>query len=108
MELGETISDAARREIMEECGLGIEVGEVIEVRDAIVRDAEGRVRFHYVLVDVLARWVGGELSVGSDIDDARWASDAELAGFDLTEGLLPVLRNALRGRGALDLTPQTG
>lgn len=108
MELGETVRDAARREVMEECALEIEVGEVIAVRDAIVHDDEGRIRFHYVLVDVVARWLGGELAAGSDIDDARWASEGDLATFDLTTGLLPVLRTVLKGRAALDFPPQTG
>jgi ADP-ribose pyrophosphatase len=108
IELGETISDAARREVMEECGLEIEVGDVIAVRDAIVNDVEGRIRFHYVLVDVVARWAGGELAAGSDIDDARWASEEELSTFDLTDGLLPVLTTVLGGHAALDFPPQTG
>ena len=108
MELGETVRDAARREVMEECGLEIEVGQVIAVRDAVVRDDEGRVRFHYVLVDVVARWLGGELAAGSDVDDARWVSGGDLATYDLTKGLLPVLRTVLKGRAALDFPPQTG
>ncbi len=105
MELGETVRDAARREVMEECALEIEVGQVIAVRDAVVRDDEGRVRFHYLLVDVVARWLSGELAAGSDVDDARWASEEDLATYDLTKGLLPVLRTVLKGRAALDFPP---
>ncbi len=106
MELGETIQETARREVREECGVQIEVGEVVEVRDAIVRDSEGRVRYHYVLVDVVARYVDGELTVGSDADDAGWVSEEELASYDLTTGLLPVLRRCLLGHN-LDFPEHT-
>jgi 8-oxo-dGTP diphosphatase len=93
MELGETVREAARREVMEECGVEIEAGDVIEVRDAIVRDKAGRIQFHYVLVDVIARYVSGELRVGSDVEDARWVSKEDIVGFNLTPGLLPLLES---------------
>lgn len=96
VELGETIPEAARREVQEECGLKIEVHDIVEVVDAIVRDEDGTVQYHYILIDVLASYVGGELMPGSDIDDAKWVSEQELASFDLTESALPVIRKALR------------
>jgi ADP-ribose pyrophosphatase YjhB (NUDIX family) len=105
VELGETVREAARREVLEECSLEIEVGDVVDVLDSIVRDEKGRVRYHYVLVDLLATCVSGELTVGSDIDDARWVTEEELVELDLTKSLLPVVRKALRRRG-LDLPTQ--
>jgi 8-oxo-dGTP diphosphatase len=105
VELDETLREAARREVLEECGLEIEVGEVIAVRDAIVRDEASRIRFHYVLVDLVARCVRGELTPGSDIDDARWVSEGDLTDYDLTDGLLPILRLGLAESGSLDLSP---
>ena len=96
VELGETLQEAAQREVKEECGVQIEIGDVVEVRDAIVRNKADRVRFHYVLVDVEARYLSGELTVGSDAEDARWVSEEELAGYDLSAGLLPVLQRCLR------------
>jgi 8-oxo-dGTP diphosphatase len=108
VELGETIREAAQREVKEECGLDIKVGDVISVRDAIVRDDEDRIRFHYVLVDVVAGHVGGKLSAGSDVVDARWVSKGELDGFDLTRGLLPVLLHGLDEFSNLDLSTWTG
>jgi 8-oxo-dGTP diphosphatase len=107
MELGETVREAARREVMEECGVEIEAGDVIEVRDAIVPDEAGRIRFHYVLVDVIARYASGELRVGSDVDDARWVSKEDIVGFDLTPGLLPLLQSCLE-RGNLDFPEHPG
>ena len=107
MELGETVRETARREVMEECGVEIEAGDVIEVRDAIVPDKAGRIRFHYVLVDVIARYVSGELRVGSDVEDARWVSKEDIVGFDLTPGLLPLLLSCLE-RGNLDFPEHPG
>ncbi len=106
VELGETVSEAARREVQEECGLEIEVGEAMAVRDAIIRDQDGRIRYHYVLIDVVARCVGGELSAASDAADARWFSTAELDSLDLTTGLLLVLLRSLDECSHLDLSPR--
>ncbi|MGA9348934.1 MAG: NUDIX hydrolase [Anaerolineae bacterium] len=85
VELGETVREAARREVQEECGLQVEPGEVLAVMANIVRDEAGRVRFHYVLIDLLAEYVGGELAPASDIGDARWVSKKELGELDVTE-----------------------
>lgn len=96
VELGETIREAAHREVSEECGLEIELGDVVDVIDAIVHDEKGEIRYHYVLIDLLATYVRGELMAGSDIEDARWVSEEELTTFDLTKATLPVIRIALR------------
>lgn len=96
VELGETVREAARREVLEECGVEIEVGEVIDVVDSIVRDEKGTVQYHYALIDLLATYLAGDLTVGSDIADARWVSEDELAGFDLPKPTLLVILKALR------------
>jgi 8-oxo-dGTP diphosphatase len=98
VELGETIREAGRREVLEECGLDIEVGQVVDVVDSIVKDEGGAIRYHYVLVDLLATSVSGSLVVGSDIADARWVSEEDLLAFDLTESTLPLIQKALRLR----------
>ena len=72
LELGETLADGARREVMEECGVEIEVGPLVAVFEPIQRDEDGRLRFHYVVVDYLARYLSGEPRAGDDADDARW------------------------------------
>jgi 8-oxo-dGTP diphosphatase len=107
MELGETIRETARREVMEECGVEIEAGEVVEVRDAIVRDEAGRIRFHYVLVDVIARYVNGELRAGSDVEDARWVSKEDLTKLDLSADLPALLESCLE-RTNLDFPAGAG
>ncbi len=96
LELGETVKEAVEREVMEECGLVIILGEVLAVVDMIQRDEDGRVRFHYVLVDFLATPAGGELTVGSDILDARWVSEEELDELEMPPRARDVARQALR------------
>jgi ADP-ribose pyrophosphatase YjhB (NUDIX family) len=72
VEVGETLEASVAREILEETGLEVVVGPVVEVLDRITRDEEGRVRYHFVLVDYLCWPVGGELRASSDVADARF------------------------------------
>ena len=72
LELGETLAEGACREVMEECGVEIEIGPLVAVFEPMQRDEDGRLRFHYVVVDYLARYVSGKPSAGDDADDARW------------------------------------
>jgi len=72
LELGESLAEGARREVMEECGVEIEVGPLVAVFEPMQRDEDGRLRFHYVVVDYLARYLSGEPRAGDDADDARW------------------------------------
>lgn len=80
LEVGETLLEGVRREVLEETGLVVEPVALIEVLDRIARDGEGRVQFHYVLVDYLCRVTGGELCCATDAVEARWASRDELDG----------------------------
>jgi 8-oxo-dGTP diphosphatase len=96
VELGETLEDSVAREMLEETGLVVEVGAVIEVFDRITRDADGRVRYHFVLVDYLCRPVSGELRAGSDVDEAVLADPSELARYALTEKAQAVIERALQ------------
>ena len=101
VELGETTRDAVVREVAEECGLEIEIVDVCGVLDRVVRDAEGRVRYHWVLVDYLALARGGTLCAGDDAADARWVRVDEVEQYDTTDGLMDMIKRAiaLRERG---------
>jgi ADP-ribose pyrophosphatase YjhB (NUDIX family) len=100
VELGETLEAAVCREVLEETGLEVEPVRVVEVLDRISRDAEGRVEYHYVLVDYACRVRGGVLGSGSDASDARWVS---LEKLEMEAGLagkvIEVIRKALAARG---------
>lgn len=82
-ELGETVAEAARREVVEETGLEVVVRDVIGVVDLIERDEDGRVRFHYTLIDVLAEWHTGEAQAGDDAAEVTWAALDELPRYRL-------------------------
>jgi ADP-ribose pyrophosphatase len=78
VELGETLTQAAEREIREETGILIAAQEPIYVFDMVERDTANRVRFHYVIVDLAARYLGGDLRAGDDAAEARWVSAEEI------------------------------
>lgn len=73
IEVGETITEACARELLEETGLSVEPLGEVETFDIIHRDAEGRVQYHYVIVDLLCRVAGGEIRAGSDATEVVWA-----------------------------------
>lgn len=90
--LGETVRDAARREVHEECRIEIEPEGLVTVLDSIVDSQDGRVRYHYVVIYLLARHTGGEVHPGSDAAEARWVMKEELDGLDMH----PLARRAVQ------------
>jgi 8-oxo-dGTP diphosphatase len=76
--LGETLQQAAKREILEETGITIIPGEPVYSFDTIHRDGKGNVRFHYVIIDLLAKFKEGELKAGDDASEADWFSLKDL------------------------------
>jgi ADP-ribose pyrophosphatase YjhB (NUDIX family) len=96
VEVGEAVEAAARREVAEECDLRVTLHGLVGYVDRIVADEAGRVRYHYVILDFLAVPAGGEPRAGSDAAAVRWVRPEELAGLDVTDGLEPMIRRALR------------
>lgn len=92
--LGESVFDAARREVREETGLVVEVLGLVDVVDSIIRDDDGGVRYHYTLVDVAARWRDGEAMAGSDASDAAWFDLDAIASLGLWAETERVIRLA--------------
>lgn len=95
VEVGETLEAAVAREILEETGLQVEVGPVIEVFDRITRDDDQRVRYHYVLVDYLCWPVAGALRAGSDVDGAALVDPEALSSYRLSPKATAVIQRAL-------------
>jgi 8-oxo-dGTP diphosphatase len=94
VELGESLSVAIQRELAEETGLTVTLLGIAAVLERIFPDPDGAIAYHYVLVDYLCDYSGGELSPGSDITAARFVDLSELAGFDLPQFTSDVIRRA--------------
>lgn len=82
--LGETVFETARREVLEETGLDVEVLGLIDVADSIRTDETGKVRYHYTLVDVVAvpRTPGNPFA-GSDADEVTWMALEDIPELEL-------------------------
>lgn len=93
LELGETLREGARREIREETGIEVRVKDPVYAFDYFERDQEGRIRFHFVIVDLLADYVRGELKAADDALEARWLLPEELDALELTPSTVEVLKN---------------
>jgi ADP-ribose pyrophosphatase YjhB (NUDIX family) len=100
LDVGETLQAGTRREVAEETGLVVDVGPVIDVFDRILLDDEGRVQYHFVLVDYLCTPVGGRLAAASDVSDAAYVSRAEVAHRRVTEKARDVIDRAFDIRDA--------
>jgi len=94
LEVGETLGEGVRRELLEETGIQVRVGELIEVFERINADGSGKTRYHFVVLDYLCEAVGGEARAGSDVTDVAWAAPNELAKFSLTETATRVILKA--------------
>ena len=85
VEIGETLQQAAEREILEETGIRIKANEPVLTFDVIERDPQNRVRYHYVIVDLAADYICGEPRAGDDAIQARWVSEDEARRMPLNE-----------------------
>lgn len=95
MEGGETMAEAALRELREETGVVAEAGPVLDVFDALTRDGDGRARHHYVLVAVMCRWLAGDGEAGDDAAEVGWFAPADLAGMPCVPDLARVVAAAI-------------
>ena len=96
VEVGETLADAVRREVLEETQLTIDVIGLAGYRESILPQAVGDRGRHFVILPFAARWVGGEVMLNDELDDGRWMAIDAVAGLQTTEGLIPILLQAER------------
>ena len=96
LDLGERLTDGARREVLEECAIEVEIGQLVTTFEFMQRDEKGRIEYHYVVLDYWARYLSGEAVAQDDADAVRWVSMAELEGLDLRSETVGVIEQAFR------------
>lgn len=94
VEAGETLAEAAAREVREETALQIEVLALAGHREAVMRDAQGRVERHFVIMCFAARWIAGEPVLNEELDEAHWLAPSEVSGLRTTDGLAEIVASA--------------
>jgi 8-oxo-dGTP diphosphatase len=92
LELGETLQEAAEREVLEETGIIVKAQNPVHIFDMVARDDDGRIKYHYVIVDVETIYISGEPKAGDDADDARWVRFQDLESFGVGERTLALLK----------------
>jgi ADP-ribose pyrophosphatase YjhB (NUDIX family) len=95
VEVGESLLDALRREVREETGLEVTIGPHIETFDRVHRDSDGRVRYHFVIVDYLCTSPDGDAVASTDAEAVAWASADELDRYQVNTHAAAVIRKGL-------------
>ena len=90
--LGETLQTAAEREILEETGLTVRARQPVYTFDIIEQDAQGRIRFHYVIVDLIADYVAGTISAGDDAREVRWIGPDDIRRLEVSPQTVDLLQ----------------
>ena len=93
-DLGETVKEGIIREVKEETGLNVKVLEIIDVVDSITHDLNGRIEYHYTLVDACVVVTGGSIEAGSDAIDAQWFSIKEIDSINLWSETIRIIKKA--------------
>jgi 8-oxo-dGTP diphosphatase len=96
LEVGEALLDAVGRELAEETGIEVRVGDLIEVFERIFPDGEGRPKYHFVILDYLCEAIRGTARPGSDVTDVAWAAESELPKYSLTPTATRVVKKAFQ------------
>ena len=106
-QLGESVAEAVRREVREEAGIEIALGEIVAIVDALTPERDGRIRYHYTLVDFVAEWQAGEARAGDDAAAVAWVPLGALASYGLWHETERVIGHAAARRPATAEGPAT-
>ena len=85
VELGEGVEQTVIREVREETGLEVGKPEHVDVVDNVVRDENGEVKYHFVIIDYFVKLKGGTMKAMSDAEELRWVTFDEMEQYDLTK-----------------------
>ncbi len=94
VELGESLDSAVRREVREEVGLEVKVKDLVAALDRVIRDEQGRIEYHYVLLDFTCEVVRGKPKAATDADECLFVALEDLRQFNMTAGTEEVIRRA--------------
>ena len=92
--IGETAEEAAQRELLEETGVKVDRLLLVDVVDVIIPDIEGKIKYHYTLVDYMGQWHSGESRPGDDAQEVRWVCFNELSSYSLLEKTMNIIQKA--------------
>jgi ADP-ribose pyrophosphatase YjhB (NUDIX family) len=100
LETGETLVVAGKREVREELGVEIEVEELFQVSEEIIKDAEGKARFHFVLVDFLGKLPpgGATITLNEESESFKWFEPEQIKTLDTSENTRIIVRKYLKER----------
>ena len=92
--IGETATDAAKRELLEETGVKVEQLLLVDVVDTIIPDVEGKIKYHYTLVDYMGHWLSGEIRPGDDAQEVRWVCLNKIDSFSLLDKTINIIHKS--------------
>ena len=92
--IGETAAEAAKRELLEETGVKVDQLLLVDVVDTIIPDVEGKIKYHYTLVEYMGQWQSGETRPGDDAQEVRWVCLNEINSFPLLEKTINIIHKA--------------
>jgi 8-oxo-dGTP diphosphatase len=94
VEIGETLQEAALREVMEEVGVAAEIVGFVDHAEVIQRDSDGRIKRHFVITCFAGRWISGEGHTSAEAGAVLWVDPDAMGSIPTTKGLPTTLRKA--------------
>lgn len=108
IELGESFQESAERELNEECGVDIEVGDIFGVENFLIRDEDLNIQYHYIVTYLTANYISGDIRPGSEELDVCWATREELLSFDMNPITLDYIFKAYEKVNSISLELDIG